>query len=96
MEVRVRLFAGTRDAVGAPAVDLDLPAGARVEDAVSLLCARHPRLARYRPHVLVALDGAFVGVDAPLRAGAELALMPPVSGGSTTPWFHADGTRGRG
>jgi molybdopterin synthase catalytic subunit len=82
MNVRVRLFAGTRDAVGAPSVEIEVPEGALVDDAITLLCARHPRLAAYRPHALVALDGAFVAGSAPLRAGAELALMPPVSGGS--------------
>ena len=82
MRVRVRFFAGTRDAVGAGALELDLPDGARVDDALTALCARHPRLAGYRPHALYALDGTFVPTSQPLRAGAELAIMPPVSGGS--------------
>ena len=82
MRVRVRLFAGTRDAVGSPSVDLDLPPGSSVADLVRELCARHPRLEGYRPHALVALDGAFVPASAPLREGSEVAFMPPVSGGS--------------
>jgi molybdopterin synthase catalytic subunit len=82
VNVRVRFFAGTRDAVGAPAVDLDLPEGSRVEDAFAAVCARHPGLARYRGHALLALDGAFVPPTTPLRAGATVAVMPPVSGGS--------------
>lgn len=81
MRVRVRLFAGTREAVGSGALDLDLAEGARVADAFDALCARHPRLAPYRGHALLALDGAFVPATTPLRAGAELAIMPPVSGG---------------
>ncbi|HET6404754.1 MAG TPA: molybdenum cofactor biosynthesis protein MoaE [Candidatus Thermoplasmatota archaeon] len=82
MRVRVRLFAGTREAVGAGALELDLPEDARVDDAVSLLCARHPALARYRGHALYALDGTFVPASQPLRPQAELAIMPPVSGGA--------------
>ena len=82
MKVRLRVFAGTRDVVGAPSLDLDLPDGARVEDAFAAACARHPGLARYRGHALLALDGAFVPASTPLRAGATLAIMPPVSGGS--------------
>lgn len=82
MHVRVRLFAGTREVVGAGALELDLPEGSRVEDAMRALCAKHPRLDAYRPHALYALDGTFVPRSEPLRAGAELAIMPPVSGGS--------------
>jgi molybdopterin synthase catalytic subunit len=82
MRVRVRLFAGTRDAVGAPSVDVDVPPGATVGDLVGILCARHPRLEGYRGHALLALDGAFTSPRAALREGAEVALMPPVSGGS--------------
>jgi len=81
MRVRVRLFAGTRDAVGASHLDLDLDAEATVGDAFSKICAAHPRLAAYAPHALFALDGAFVAEGAPLRDGAEVAVMPPVSGG---------------
>lgn len=82
MRVRVRLFAGTREAVGAPALDLELPDGAHVDDALSALCAAHPKLARYRSHALYAVDGAFVPTTSKLRAGSELAIMPPVSGGA--------------
>jgi molybdopterin synthase catalytic subunit len=82
MRVRVRLFAGTRDAVGAPSLEMDLPQGATVGDLVGLLCARHPRLQGYRDHALLALDGAFTTPRAALREGAEVALMPPVSGGA--------------
>lgn len=84
MRVRVRLFAGTREAVGAAAIEVDLPDGARIDDAFTSLCTEHPRLARYRPHVLFALDGAFVPATQRLRPGAELAIMPPVSGGAVS------------
>jgi len=82
MRVKVRFFAGTRDAVGQAAIEIEMPEGARVDDVVARLCAAHPRLAAYRPHILLALDGAFVTPSHPARDGAELALMPPVSGGS--------------
>ena len=32
-------------------------------------------------HLRVAVDGAFAGWDTPLRDGAEVAFIPPVSGG---------------
>src|SRR5947207_15872992 len=82
MKVRVRFFAGTRDAVGAPSVDVDVHERALVRDLLAQLERAHPRLAAYRGHALLALDGAFVPECAPLRAGATVAVMPPVSGGS--------------
>lgn len=82
MRVRVRLFAGTRDAVGAPALDVEVAEGARVGDLLAQLVAQHPRLAPYRPHALLALDGQFVPPTTTLREGCEVALMPPVSGGA--------------
>lgn len=82
MQVRVRLFAGTRDAVGASSLHVELPSGARVEDLLATLCREHPRLEAYRAHALLAVDGAFSMRAATLRDGAEVAIMPPVSGGS--------------
>lgn len=82
MQVRVRLFAGTRDAVGAPSLHVEMPEGAQVEDLLAALCREHPRLAGYRAHALVAVDGAFSTGTASLREGCEVAIMPPVSGGS--------------
>ena len=82
MRVRVRFFAGTRDAVGAPHLDVEVPDAWRLADLWAALARDHPRLARYEGHALLALDGAFAAPDAPLREGAEVAVMPPVSGGA--------------
>ena len=82
MRVRVRFFAGTRDAVGAAHTILELPGEARVSDVWAQLVAQHPGLARYAGHALVAVDGAFVPHTAAVREGAEVAVMPPVSGGA--------------
>lgn len=81
MRVRVRLFAGTRDAVGASTLDLDVPDRATLGDLFDALARDHPRLEAYRAHALLALDGAFVPRATPLRDGSEAALLPPVSGG---------------
>ena len=81
MRVRVRLFAGTRDAVGAPVLDVEIAEDATLSDLFDELTRAHPRLAAYRPHALLALDGAFVPATTRLRAGSEAAILPPVSGG---------------
>lgn len=82
MKVKVRFFAGTREAVGAPSLDVDVPDQASLADVVALLERAHPRLAAYREHALLAVDGRFAPATTRLHAGAEVALMPPVSGGA--------------
>lgn len=88
MRVRVRFFAGTRDAVGESRLDVEIPSGATLADLVGLLCERHPRLGGYRAHALLAVDGEFAPPAAPLREGAEVAIMPPVSGGALDRAIH--------
>lgn len=82
MKVRVRFFAGTRDAVGAPWLEVEAAEGASLAQLLDRLEAAHPRLAAYRAHALLALDGQLVPPTTRVRAGAEVAIMPPVSGGS--------------
>jgi molybdopterin converting factor subunit 1 len=77
MQVRVRLFAALRERAGAAEVELELPEGARVSDAL----ARFGALADGVPMVM-AVNQEYADPDAELRAGDELALIPPVSGGS--------------
>lgn len=79
MRIRVRFFAATRDASGVAALDLEAPDSSSVADVLDRLEALHPRLKAYRECALFAVDGEFVAPSA--RAGRDLAIMPPVSGG---------------
>jgi molybdopterin converting factor subunit 1 len=81
MQVRVLFFATAREAAGCAAAELSVPEGASVEDARRALAERFPPLRDRLPQVRFALDREFVGLEAPLREGAELAVIPPVSGG---------------
>ncbi len=77
MQVRVRLFAGLRERAGAGEIELELPEGARVRDALAQL----ERLTGDVP-VVMAVNREYARGDEALHAGDELALIPPVSGGS--------------
>src|SRR5262249_60821793 len=44
--------------------------------------SRHPELRPLLPHLRVAVNQEFHGLDAPVPDGAEVALVPPVAGGS--------------
>ncbi|MGH7279058.1 MAG: molybdenum cofactor biosynthesis protein MoaE, partial [Candidatus Rokuibacteriota bacterium] len=82
MRVRVRLFARYREATGQERLEVDLPEGGTVESAWSAIVHRHPQLSDYRPFTLFAVGHDYVAADHRLRAGDELCLFPPVSGGS--------------
>jgi molybdopterin synthase catalytic subunit len=75
--VRVRLFAVLRERAGASEVELELPEGAVVRDALAQLSELSDGFS-----VVMAVNHQYADSDAPLRAGDELALIPPVSGGS--------------
>lgn len=77
MLVRVRLFAQLRERAGAPVLELDLPEGARVADALAAV----GDLAEGLPLVM-AVNREYADADMALHAADELALVPPVSGGS--------------
>jgi MoaE-MoaD fusion protein len=85
MEVTVRLFAILRERAGSSELVLELPDGARVRDAIDSLAG----LAEGIPLVM-AVNREYASEDTALDAGDELALIPPVSGGSTAaaPWVR--------
>ena len=81
MKVSVRLFAGLRERAGAQRVEVELPdgrgrerpAGAMATTAVGALAPGQ---------CVVAVNREYAAAGAPLREDDEVALVPPVSGGS--------------
>lgn len=81
MRVAVLLFAVAREAAGRGSMTIDLAAGATLADALSALGAASPELAAVLPNCRAAVDEEFANADTPLRDGATVAILPPVSGG---------------
>ena len=77
VHIRVRLFAQLRERAGRDAVELELPDGARVADALRALGG----LAEGLP-VVMAVNREYASEEAVLSPDDELALVPPVSGGA--------------
>lgn len=77
MIVRVRLFAALRDRAGTGQLELELPEGARVADALAAV----EGLAEGLPLVL-AVNREYAAPDQVLHERDELAVVPPVSGGA--------------
>jgi molybdopterin converting factor subunit 1 len=81
MRVSVRLFAGLRERAGTDRLEVELPDDARVKDVLAAMAATPVGALRDRECV-VAVNREYAGADEPVRAGDEVALVPPVSGGS--------------
>ena len=83
MMVHVRLFAMLREQAGRDSLELELPDGATVADALDVL-AREPGLDNLlgRLPVRAARNREYVAESQALESGDELALIPPVSGGA--------------
>ena len=82
MQVQVLYFAQARERAGRAAEPLDLADGDRLGAALAAIRRAHPDLEPLWQHLAVAVDGELAPADAELRSGAEIALLPPVSGGS--------------
>jgi molybdopterin converting factor subunit 1 len=81
MIVRVRLFAQARELAGVDSVTVELPTGATVAELRRQLANTLPMLARLLDRSAVAVNDEFADDSLPLPPAAEVALLPPVSGG---------------
>jgi molybdopterin converting factor subunit 1 len=81
MRIAVRLFARARDLAEADAVTVELPGGATVSDLRWRLAADYPALAVLLGRSALAVNDEFADDALPIPTGAEVALLPPVSGG---------------
>ena len=82
MKVALHLFASAREAVGRREVCMDLEEGATIEDLKRRLAAEFPPLEPMLKTIVFAIDDEYVPFEQRLHDGAEVALIPPVSGGS--------------
>jgi molybdopterin converting factor subunit 1 len=81
MTLHVRLFAGARDLAGTDAVAVEMPPGATVGDLRHHLGLGHPKLMFLLSRSAIAVDQEFAPDTLLLTEDAEVALLPPVSGG---------------
>ncbi len=82
MRVRVLFFGGLKDIVGKSSDLLELPEGAVVRDVLAHYLAQVPRMSELAASLAVAVNQEYSGAETELRSDDEVALLPPVSGGS--------------
>lgn len=85
MKIRVLYFAVFREKLGRDDDIVALAPGACVRDAIEVLSARHDAIGKLRGKFRVAVNQDFTDDDRELADGDELALIPPVAGGSDEP-----------
>ena len=82
LQIRVQLFAGYRERIGRPEVVVDLPDGASVGLLAGEMVRLHPGLVGDSARLVVAVNEEYQDHLWTLYEGDEVALIPPVSGGS--------------
>lgn len=81
MIVTVLLFAAAREQAGTESVAVKLSQGATVGELRTELVRQLPTLAGLLARSALALNQDFADRDQVVRAGDEVAIIPPVSGG---------------
>lgn len=81
MKLQVQLFAAVRQRAGRATIEVTLPPGATLAELRRAILQSQPELSDLMPHVLFAIDAEYASDATPLFESAEIACIPPVSGG---------------
>src|SRR5262249_26294011 len=81
MTISVRLFARARDLADSDTLNLEVPAGATVAEVRRRIAAACPALREFLPRCAIAVGDDFAADEAMVPNDAEVAIIPPVSGG---------------
>jgi MoaE-MoaD fusion protein len=83
MQIHVLFFGVLKDLAGRSSDTIDLPEGSRVREVLSHYAGQGSRLQAMLPSLALSVNQEYAGADCLLRAGDEVALLPPVSGGTS-------------
>ena len=81
MNVVVFLFAAAKEAVGENQLEIELGDSSTLSELKFELLRRHPELKDICQQSAFSVDHAYATDDTVLNEGAEIGLIPPVSGG---------------
>ncbi|MDX1963886.1 MAG: MoaD/ThiS family protein [Pirellulales bacterium] len=81
MTITLKLFAAARELAGNDTFQLEIPAESTVADFAVWLSHQMPQLAKPLPHCRWSVNQAYALPDQIIPPRAEVALIPPVSGG---------------
>jgi MoaE-MoaD fusion protein len=82
MRVRVLFFGVLRELSGNAVDEIEMPDGASVREVIAHYTSEIPQLKQLLPSVALAVNQQYAGLETVLHAMDEIALLPPVSGGT--------------
>jgi len=82
MRIRVLFFGMLRDVAGFSEERVEVPEGATLGDVFGAYARRFPPIGNMAASIVMARNHEFGERNMPLAEGDEVALLPPVSGGS--------------
>ena len=81
MQLTIKLFAVARQRAGRESIEVELAERATVDDLRVAIARQHPVLAELLPHIRFAVNSDYAADSNVIPLGAEVACIPPVSGG---------------
>jgi molybdopterin synthase catalytic subunit len=84
MRVTLKLFARLREIAGSGKLERKLNEGATVEDLLEVLHTEFPRLSEVTARSIISVNQEFATPESLLHDGDEIAIFPPVSGGTVS------------
>jgi molybdopterin synthase catalytic subunit len=81
IRVKLLFFARARELAGCESLELRIAPGSTLTDVVSKLCDKQPAIRDYVGHCRFSINEEFAPLEATVPHDAEIALIPPVSGG---------------
>jgi molybdopterin converting factor subunit 1 len=81
MKIRVKLFAVAKQKAGQDEIEFDLPPGSTIAALRAAIAEQHPPLADVLRHARLAVDSEYATDAITITPSAEIAIIPPVSGG---------------
>ena len=82
MQVRILFFGVLKDLIGKGSDSLSVQDSATLGDVINLYEERIPRLKDWSGSMAMSVNQEYAGPETRLKPGDEIALLPPVSGGS--------------
>jgi molybdopterin converting factor subunit 1 len=79
--VKVLFFGRLKELIGQAEDSIEFADATTIEQLFARYSAGYPELAKYRSSVVASRNQEFAPWDTLLRAGDEVAFLPPVSGG---------------
>jgi MoaE-MoaD fusion protein len=87
VRIRVLFFGILRDVTGLREDSIDVPEGGQASAVFDQYAAQFPRLREMSASIVLAVNQKFCAPSTRLSEGDELAMLPPVSGGTEDDYF---------